>query len=243
MTSIKSLTYPQFADGDLVTFSFDGAELMFPALAIENDRYSIDRVFPMKDLRHISTADWESDEGNNPYQLLLMQQWKLEDKSTLDDIATCRLYVAVMEVEEPHRKANTLLSYPAFEKYIPEFHAKTFPESELNPDGTKSPCLANRFLNRIIENQPINWLVCQLPLGSCDSPTEIVTLPLNNRFVLMIYISIESLHYPGRTNPYSEETLKQFERDLFNEFLNNIRVDYSPELIAKINSLKTKTPA
>lgn len=59
----------------------------------------------------------------------------------------------------------------------------------------------------------------------------------------MAYVDLQSLHYAGRTNPYSNEVLKQFEKDLFEELLNHIKIEYSPALIAQIEALNPNVPA
>ncbi len=242
MNLLQGAISPGFADGDLLTFNFENAELTLPCVVVPNNPDNIDYVLETRDVNLASTSSWRTDPLNNKYQRFLWQQWNAEHAKSLDDVALCKLYVLVLEVAEPQRSTNTLLCYSQFEQFILEYHEAVLnAEYDLDPREAGGPCLENRFFSRSVEKSPLNWLVSKLPFS--PSPVEVVAIPINNRFVLMGHIKIESLHFPGRSNPYSEETLKQFERDLFNEFLNNIRIDYSPELIATINSLKTKTPA
>ena len=244
MNSVEKIICPRFAEGDLLIFSFEGAELILPSMAVPNNPDNIDHVSLTRNLKDVSTSEWRVDNNGNKYHRLLWQQWNIEDSTTLDDVALCKLYVLILELAESQFSADKLLSYSRFEKCMLEYHEKTFNEdSESNLEFAETPRMANRFFSRPIEREPINWLVSQLPISSGLAPVELVALPINNRFALMAHVEVESLHYAGRTNPYSNELLKQFEQDLFEDFLSHIKIEYSPETIATINSLKTKTPA
>lgn len=235
---------PQFCNGDLLIFSFDGAELTLSAPKVPNNPRNIDDVSPIKDFRGINTDDWKTDDQNHHTLQLLLQHWDFEDARTLDDIARLRLYVELVEVAELERSKNTLLSFDTFEQLMLSWHSHTFKNHEEkyleNPNW---PALANRYHGRSIVRKDIDWFVVQVALNSRSKPTQMLMLPINNRFALIAFIKIESLHYPGRTNPHSDELLKQFEADLFEDFLSHIKIEYSPEIIATIQSLKDKTPA
>lgn len=236
---------PKFDNGDLVTFVFEDAELTFKALQIPRNNHGADRICATKDFRNINTQHWDTNDQEHPCLELLLQRWCFEDARTLDDIAECEVFVGIVEVAENQRAANTLLSPPDFENLMLSWHHYSVGEEHnekyaLDPTW---PALPNRYNGYLIEKEHIDWFIVELKITAQEKPVRLAMIPINNRFVLMTFIELQSLHYAGRTNPYSDETLKQFERDLFADFLNHIRIDYSPELIAKIQTLKTKTPA
>lgn len=239
-----NLTGPKFEEGDLLSFSFDGAELTLPALRLQKSNYTIDDACKINNFRGINTKDWNKNDDNQAEILLLLQHWTMEDSTSLDDIAACKLYVNLIEIFESSNQGNQLLFYLEFEKIMVDWHARNLSQNDEDyVDTPDHPTSANCYLGQSVIKPNLNWFVAQLPINPRLKPIQLVMIPINNRFVLMAHIKIESLHYAGRTNPYSDETLKQFERDLFADFLNHIRIDYSPELIAKIQTLKTKTPA
>jgi hypothetical protein len=80
----------------------------------------------------------------------------------------------------------------------------------------------------------------QLDLSARKYPVPVAILPLGRRFYLNISFKFGSLHYRDRKNPYSDELLRNLSLELFDEFLSFIRIDYSPEFLAIIESSKNK---
>lgn len=244
MSVVQDVRSPVFDDSDLLMYCFDGAELTLPALRIPLSDHNIEDISTTKNFCGIDTSGWDVDDCNHFQHLLLLQHWNLEHIESLDDIATGKLWVNLVEMHESVQSANSLLSNASFEKVMVNLHAKNFrSHDEAHADDLNIPSFSNYYFGKSIPKRHLNWFVVSLPLKSASKPTQLLMIPINNRFVLMAYIKIESLHYEGRTNPYSDETLKQFEKELFDEFLNHIKIDYSPKLIEKIQSLKTTTPA
>lgn len=236
---------PKFKDGDLISLIFDGAELAFRAPKIPRNNYGADRVSSIKDFRNINTREWDTNDQERPCIELLLQRWRFEDAQTLDNIAECEVFAGLVEVNTNEREANVLLSHPNFEKVMLAWHHYSVGEEHnekyaLDPTW---PALANRYNGRAIEKEHLDWFIVELKVTLQEKPVQLAMIPINNRFVLMTFIDLQSLHYAGRANPYSEETLKQFEKDLLDDFLSHIKIEYSPELIEKIQSLKSKTPA
>ncbi|MET0357194.1 MAG: hypothetical protein ABW044_10475, partial [Cellvibrio sp.] len=236
---------PKFAEGDLITFMFDGAELTIRSVIVPRNSHGADRLCSIKDFRNINTRDWDTNDQEHPSIELLLQRWCFEDSRSLDDIAECEVYVGLVEVGEADRKANTLLSTPTLESLMLSWHHYSFgaQHNEKYEQDPTWPALSNRYHGRSIAQDHIDWFVLQLNLSLQVQPVQAAMIPINSRFVLMTFIDLQSLHYAGRANPYSNTLLKQFEKDLFEEFLSHIRIDYSPETIATIKSLKNKTLA
>lgn len=245
MKYLGNIIGPQFKDGDLISLMFDGAELAFSALKIPRNNYGADRLCSIKDFRNINTREWDTNDQERPCIELLLQRWCFEDARTLDDIAECEVFAGLVEVNENEREANALLSSPDFENLMLAWHHYSVGEEHnekyaLDPTW---PALPNRYNGRAIAKEHLDWFIVELKITLQEKPVRLAMIPINNRFVLMTFIDLQSLHYAGRSNPYSEETLKQFEKDLFDDFLNHIKIEYSPETIALINALNNKTPA
>lgn len=236
---------PKFNEGDIVTFTFDDAELTLNAPIVPRNTHGADQVCPIKNFRNVNTHDWDTNDQENPSMELIFQRWCFEDARTLDDIAQCQLFTGIVEVAENQRTANALLSPSTFENLMLAWHHYSVGEEHDKKHATDPtwPALPNRYNGRSIEKEYLDWFVVEVKISLQEKPVQLAMIPINNRFVLMTFIDLQSLHYAGRTNPYSEETLKQFEKDLFDDFLSHIKIEYSPELIEQIQSLKSKTPA
>lgn len=245
MKKSSNIINPKFKDGDLVPLTFDGAELSLRTPKIPKNNYGADRLSTVKDFRNVNTHEWDTNDQERPCMELVLQRWRLEDAHTLDNIAQCQIFVGLVEVNENEREANALLSSPNFENLMLAWHHYSVGEqhNEKHALDPTWPALSNRYNGRSIEKEHLDWFVVELNISLQKLPVQLAMIPINNRFVLMTFIDLQSLHYAGRTNPYSDETLKQFEKDLFEDFLSHIKIEYSPELIEKIQSLKNKTPA
>ena len=241
----SNINGPKFNDGDLVSFIFDGAELALKALKIPRNNFGADRLCSINDFRSINTRNWDTNDQERPCIELLLQRWRFEDAQTLDNIAECEVFAGLVEVNANEREANALLSYPDFENLMLAWHHYSVGDEhnekyELDPTW---PALPNRYNGRAIEKEHLDWFIVELKITLQEKPVQLAMIPINDRFVLMTFIDLQSLHYAGRSNPYSEATLKQFEKDLFDDFLSHIKIEYSSELIETIQSLKIGTPA
>ncbi len=235
----KNITGPEFRQGDLTSFLFDGAELTLRSPIIPINTQNLDEVSRIKNFQNTQTNSWDVDNLNNPCFQLLQQMWTFEDKSTLDDIAQCHLYVSVIEVDEAQRAQQNLLAHESFKNLMLDWMNFSFSKNE-TPESIGN---FNHFNMSALPRPDIDGITVQVRYSADMHPSPMGFISINDRFVLSISLELQSLHYAGRTNPYSEETLKQFEKDLFDDFLSHIKIEYSPELIEKIQSLKSKTPA
>jgi len=240
----KNIIGPKFEKGDLISFQFDGAELIFRTPIIPINDQNIDEACPLKNFHGVNTSDWSTNDQDRPYIQLSQQLWCYENARTLDDIAQSSLYMSLIECTQQDSERNTLLIPESFEELMLSWMDYSFanhvkPEDRMPNGGSTS----NPYKLKPIEKQHLNWLSVQVRFVPEAAPCPMCIIPINNRFVLMTSLEIESLHYAGRTNPYSNELLKQFEFDLFEDFLSHIKVEYTPETIAQINLLNNKTPA
>lgn len=232
---------PRIDTGDLVNFSFDGAELTFRLPVVPIDRHNEDIVCRIKDFRKIDTRTWDTDNQNRPCFILTEQAWVFEDSVSLDDIAQFRLFISLGEAEPTQQKQNILLNENTFQEDTLNSLVFSFQEQDDEHKHDKNwPSEKNQYHLKKMPKEYLNWLTFQLSFNDYRLPQPTAIIPINNRFTLMIYIKLDSLHYEGRTNPYSKELLRKFEFDLFDEFLSHIDLKYSPETIAMIKTLKTK---
>ena len=231
---------PLFENGDLVSFTFDGAELTLRLPVVPNNRHNEDTVSRIKDLRGIDTRDWDTNDQDRPCIQLATQRWSFEDVSSLDDIAQCEVQLSLIEVTQLQREKNILLNTESFEEVVLAWMTYSFKDHEEKylEDATW-PAIANRYLGKSIAKEYLDWFMVQLCFFEGTMPRPTVMIPINNRFVMMASIEIDSLHYAGRQNPYSKKLLREFEFDLFDDFLSHFDLRYTPETIAIIQNKKS----
>ncbi len=231
---------PCFETGDLVTFIFDGAEFTVRLPIVPNNKHNQDTVTCNRDFRGIDTRDWDINNQERPCIQLATQRWSFEDANSLDNVALCKLYLSVVEVTPAARKKNILLEVKTFKEIMLNWIAyATEDHEEQYLKDSNWPASANRFHEKVIEKEHLNWLRYELCYLEGTMPRPFAVAPINSRFVMMTRIEIDSLHYAGRQNPYSKELLRKFEFELFDDFLSHFDLRYSPETIAIIQSLKS----
>jgi hypothetical protein len=232
---------PRIDQGDLVSLIFDGAELTFRLPVIPNNPHNANIVSSIRDFRGINSHNWDRNDKNLPLLQFVVQSWCFEDDVALIDVAAAELYLGVLEVSQLNQEKREVLNFEKFKTLMFSGHAESLPNyEEIYLNDSSWPALANRFNEKVVERKHLNWYSLQMSLLTDARPCQIAMIPINNRFILAFSINLTSLHYPDIKNPYSEETLKQFEFDLFDEFLSHIDLRYSPETIATINALKTQ---
>jgi len=233
----RNIIGPQFSKGDIVTFAFAGTELSLRLPIIPLNKHNEDSVSSIKDFRNQDISTWSEDDQGNHCEQLAYQSWSFEDAGSLDNIALSKLSVSLVHVNPNKLLNSSLLKFSTFEKLVMDGLAYSFPNDE-SPEHSKS-----RFFAKPIAQENIDWLQVMIHFDLEKTPIPTMFIPLTQSFFIMISLEIESLHYAGRTNPYSNEVLKQFEFDLFEDFLSHVKVEYTPETIAQINLLNNKTPA
>ena len=146
----KNIIGPKFDDGDLVSFTFDDAELTLRIPVIPINRDNVSEISPIKDFRDIKTSNWNTDDQNHPSNLLSLQHWCVEDEKTLDDIAFCRLFVELVEATESHQEKNSFLQSEQFKKIMLEWQTFTFKRYEEKKylQDSNWPTSANQFYCR-----------------------------------------------------------------------------------------------
>lgn len=232
---------PRIDQGDLATFTFAGAELTLRLPIIPINRHHEDIVSPIRDFRDVDTSGWESDEFGTRFTTLVQQQWTFEDSISFDNVASCRLFFNIIDVSQLHTEQNALLRTESFEQIILDLYGAFFQSYEhkhlTNPS---SPALANRFHGKSIAREHLDWFNVQFCFIEDAMPKPVIMIPISNRFFILAFIDVTSLHYSDRKNPYSDDLLRKFEFDLFDELLRHIDLRYTAETIAIIDSLKKK---
>lgn len=238
----KNLTGPNFAEGDLVTFNFDDAELTYRTPKVPYNRDTIDRVNHQKDFRNADTGDWDhfGDEGHCTAQLSV-QNWNYEDEISHDDIAHVLLDVEVLKHSDKEYESCFCLNSKSFAEHFLKDIYSAYSESEQD-DRPYWPTRQNNFFAKTINRDLIDGLQVQIDLGGGEKyPVPSAYFSLGRRYSLRIAFHFGSLHYyDDRKNPYSEELLHQFKLDAFDDFLSHIRIEYTPETIALIERLRAE---
>ena len=102
------------------------------------------------------------------------------------------------------------------------------------------PFLDNNFYTRYLEKPFLPWIFSYVGCLEESGHRPLVHIPLGRRFAFCVTIDICLLHYPDRKNPFSTEQIKQFELEIFDDFLNQISITYSAETLALIKELNAE---
>lgn len=233
----QNIIGPKFGEGDLLVFTLEDTELTLLVPRIPSNKHNKDQICPQKKLSYTDAQDWREDDQGNRCKQLVSQRWSFEDARSLDDVALTKLSVSLVRVDPDKLENCSLLGLPTFEKLVVDGLKYSFPEEE--------PAIENkrRLFAEKINKEHLNWIQVNIRYDQDKAPSPNIFIPITRLFFIMVSLEIESLHYAGRTNPYSNDLLKQFELDLFKDFVSHIKVEYAPETIAIIQTLKSGIPA
>jgi len=233
-----NITGPQFANSDLLEFTFKGAELTLPLPEIPANDRRVDDVSTIKDFSEVDTESWERSSDNSPCYTLVTQKWNFEDAKTFDDIASCWFEVTLMEVPGEMQESLSVLSPSLLKKYLIESFSKALEyEKDEHLEEPDWPKAHNSFNYKCIKRSSLDWMQIQVCFSTDSQPSPLAFIPIDRRFVLSISFHMSSMHYADRKNPYSDELIRQLEFDLFDEYLQNINLRYTAETRQQIKSV------
>jgi hypothetical protein len=234
---------PDISNGDLVNFRFPKSSLTLrvPKIPFNND--TEDRIAAIDWTR----PDYQSWTGTitGRTKELVYQTWRYKDQNTHDNVALCFLEIDIHKLDGIDSSQPVTLNNQAFRRHVLNELILDEKDRANDPDigietRTGWPTQKNDFFLEDVKKPVLNGLRLQLDLIVKQSsyPMPLAVFILDADIKLIVSLTLESLHYSDRKNPFSEELLHQFKMDLFEEILKNIQIDYSPELVAQIEALK-----
>ncbi len=213
------LVGPQFDQGDLVGFSVKQAEISFrlPAEHLKRREYNF-----VATAGHFDSLEpkWETDDMGGQSLLLADQAWIVEDQRTTHDVARYDIRVALVRLTKEHQMKGALANPEVLEAWSRVLLLA------LGEDGKEVSALGFSRMER----NGVYWSRFEWSLIDGDAPSPFVVVPINSESIMTLSINMTSFYYEGWTNRYSKEQLKELESTLFNAFLDNLHVEYAPEL-------------
>ena len=236
--------YPKFAFNNQASFPFDNAKLIISLPVIENEPQNLDYVSQPEFFKKVDTNDWERSFEELPMLTLAKHIFICKDSTTLSHVAECLLNTTVFEATQQDCDVNNLLSQSFFSDFALRLLDYSYTTSQEHLGTTNDiKNLKNQYNQDVFEHPVLNWTTMTIQDHPDETPTLIATIPINYRFFLVVHIHITKLTYSRHKNPYNNNQLELFTISLFKDFLSHIKIEYGTELIEKIQSLKSKTPA
>ena len=235
------LTGPQFSDGDIVSFSFNDCSLNLRLPVVSHNIDKVDYVISARDFCNIDTGLWEhhGDEGHCFIEIVA-QKWVYECGLTHDDIAQCFMKIYVMKHSCAEVESLFSLNSRTFKNYSLSVLARDMGVFEQGVDiPPEKPSASNDYFVKTVAKPVLDGFQVQLNLNDANpTPSLVAFFSLGCEFTLKIEWEFGSLHYADRENPYSEELLQNMKFQLFDEFLSFIDIEYSPDTLARIETIK-----
>ncbi len=245
----ESISGPEFKDGDIVSFTFEDAELTMRLPIIPDDPGEHNTVSSQTDFRNVDTTNWShyGDEGNCSKKIIV-QSWNYTDYDGSHNrlfVALSFLKICILKNSQAETDSLLNLNSKTFTAhYTQSLHDPDDDEPENRPDW---PTLSNNYFAKTVKKEVLDGLQAQLDSGSCDEfPTLMAFFPLNKQFSLQIAFDFGSYHYFGESapkNPYSYEFWRALGLELFDDLLSYVHIEYSPEARAIIKELAEKQTA
>jgi hypothetical protein len=229
---------PDISEGDLVSFKFPDSTLTMRLPKIPYNHDTTDRVSAISDWTTEDTYHWD-DYMNGKQKDLVYQTWKYEDSNTHDDIAFCILQIHVQKFKGVDQYSPFTFKGAAFRDRLLSDLIED--EKEFGMETREGwPSAANEFFIESIQKHVLNGLKCLLDLEAkrASHPMPYALFVLGEKLCLNLTFTLCALHYSDRKNPFSDDLLHQFKMDLFDELISHIHIEYSPEVIERVEAMK-----
>jgi hypothetical protein len=227
------LTGPRFEEGDLVSFTFDDCELTYRVPVVPQHSEVSDFVSQSRDFQEILLSDWE--EYNGRHLLILSRQnWYFEYEIGRQDIIYCYLKVTLIKHNEQEAESEFCLDSIQFKKFLLNVFQEDHPISRF-PDRADWPSINNQFFMQSVNKSGLEGVVAELDTYNTGSALAMnAYFAINKSFVIIINFELSAIYYEGIDYPYSPEFLRQFKKDLFDDFLSHVKIEYSGETLKTI---------
>lgn len=246
---------PDFGHADIVSFDFGRAEI---SLVIPQE--------PDSQLGFIASQNQTvlPDEPNNHWSThplgfrvfdLVSKSWSYVDERTELRVAINNFYLNLIELPEDMQEAVNSLSNQGFTEWLFQFFRTMAVDGDMSLLGTdrETQEMKRHSMPMSIEeiesydNGVLSWpmLTIRIPQGEDDEdkygPDYFIYIPLTERLFLYIDNSISMTSRNDSPISLSRSEIIQLKRDILMEVLANIRVTYTPEVLALINQKNKST--
>lgn len=234
------LKMPNIDSGNIVSMTFDEAELIFTLPETPDYHNKIDRLIPRTDFTEASDPEWDTYEDGGSSIELATQNWIIEHAHNYDELASCTLELTVSRLNPKLYPPGFAISPSRLEQVFIEILTEDFvAQYEDHLDDPSWPLPENEFKKKIIPKPHLNWFQFQISKIQGGLPGPLVAIPVNTDTMLIVTLDIGALHYTDhRVNPLTDNDVLQIGQELCDKFLSNIHIRYSSELIQEIEAQK-----
>lgn len=225
---LNGVSGPDFASGDLTLLTIDGSELSMRLLNIPHNDGVIDRIAHEGVIDSVLGEDWYAGADDRAMRDLVTQSWKYMDDVTNVHMATCFFEVKLIENLPEEVDREICLSFKKFKASILEDLGKEGFDPRLD-SVEEWPRVENDFLAKIHERPLIDWLQVQLELDAGSKPFPVLVIPVSQKFVISASLMVQPFNYDDVEARFSQEQIREFMFSIFDEFVDNVSVTYSPE--------------
>lgn len=235
---------PDFDEADLVVFEFADAEVSF-RLPEHWGKHS--PTLAEQDLRDLSNFSGRSRIHPLGYgiKILLKQTWFYNDQASENHVALCNFSIQHITLLPEQIEQRIHLSEPSLSQWLMRFlrlNAVKGKEADLGTEieaeamrAQRKPLSIDEF--EYVERKPISWPIVTVGGVGLDVPEWRAYAPLSKDSLLEITcdIGIYSSDHESISIPIAE--LDQLRKDMRDEILSYIRIEYSPALCDEIKQL------
>ncbi|MFO1367380.1 MAG: hypothetical protein U1F46_00175 [Marinagarivorans sp.] len=224
---------PLIHEGDIVSFKFKRSELTLRLPRIPYERDLLDRVCQQGDWSKEDPRNWEDiDVGFD--RELVNQSWKYKHIANREFVASCDLSMNVFTLNDINERNPEPLNSARFRQYSIDLI-----NSNYDPDAPRledSPQPSNDFYMEVIESLTKRGIRF-LSAGDeykIKHPKITAILALDRNMLLSIGFEVFPYNYTDSINPFSDEQIRTFKMDLFEEIMSHLVIKFDTELQAEI---------
>ena len=235
---------PDFDDAAIVNFEFAQAALTF-RLPKHQSNYGLP-ILAKPDLQDISSFEGELREHpfGYLYRKIVQQSWYYFDENTQNKVVKFRLDVEHMNLLPEQVESNMALRPEKLNQWLFDFlrvMSVDGDESLLGTPAERENMIADEMPLSIDEFEYakgglLPWPMVTFGNRSGEEPEWQIYIPLDRSSLLELRLDVGVFHYHDQGISIPQEQQDQLRRDIRDEFLSHIHINYSPELLAELGA-------
>lgn len=224
---------PDFEKAELLTFNLGDINI-FMRVPELSERRAENYIAPT-DLSRLRDDDWQVDENNNRFQLIVEHFWQyiIREGMSFDlPVFYTELRVLLLEVPADVQAQPTDTRQQVFEQWIhdtlpvwAQVMTKEYYEREGLPDpALRAPETEDLAALQILPRENVDFIVTTFGLDGNDHPMPYIFIPLTEQYVMLIIVRIDNLPYSDMDESYPENDVMPVKQKMVMEFLEHIQI-------------------
>lgn len=248
MKFTHNVTGPNFEESTLVFIQLNNVELSFrlPDHWGTYDSFLFGQ--DLTDIEMVPSSDWRVHPLGQKFLRLVKQSWFYDDIESLNHVVLTNFEIELMVLTPEEQEKQVHLSKKEFDKWLFHLYRLNAVEGVESDLGTEveirntEEWQAPKQISDIdrLDKGAVEWLTMTLGNKSVhECPDWMTYIPLNKESLLVVNCDIKIFSSDHESINIPEVELDQLRKDIRDEILSHISINYTPAILEYINEINS----